>query len=75
MIARSKVGTYPLQIIIESIKGVDESLIIIDAFKKDILDICFVILFLLIIISFIYFYIIYLYNIFNVVGFTRSACD
>lgn len=59
MIARSKVGTYPLQIIIESIKGVDESLIMIDAFKKDILDICFVILsFIILYYKFIFYYII-----------------
>jgi hypothetical protein len=43
VISRSKVGTYPLQIIIETIKTKEESLVITDAFKNDILDVCYVI--------------------------------
>lgn len=45
-IAMSKVGTYPLQIIIETVKSKDEKLILIEAFKNDILDICYVYLIL-----------------------------
>jgi len=41
-IAQNKVGTYPLQLIIESIKIKEEGLIITDAFKNDILDLCYV---------------------------------
>ncbi len=40
--AMSKVGTYPLQIIIELIKTNEERFIVVDAFKDDILDLCFV---------------------------------
>jgi hypothetical protein len=41
-IAISKVGTYPLQIIIESIQTNQECIIIIEAFANVFLDACFV---------------------------------
>jgi len=61
MIARTKVGTYPLQIIIENIKTKEETLIIVDAFKKDLLETCFVIILI----------IDYLYNIRISTGFMQ----
>lgn len=39
-ISKSKVGTYPLQSIIESISTQEECLVIIDAFKNNILELC-----------------------------------
>jgi hypothetical protein len=41
-IATSKVGTYPLQAIIESLITNDEKIIILEAISENILDLCYV---------------------------------
>lgn len=41
-IATSKIGTYPLQAIIESLKFEEEKNLIIEIFKNDILELAFV---------------------------------
>ncbi len=41
-IAKSKVGTYPLQAIIETIKYDEERYIIIETFKNDIIELAYV---------------------------------
>ena len=43
-IATGKVGTYPLQAIIESIKYDEERFVIIDTFKNDIIELALVII-------------------------------
>lgn len=41
-IATNKIGTYPLQAIIESLKTEDEKMIVVETFRKDILNLSFV---------------------------------
>ena len=43
-IATGKVGTYPLQAILESIKYDEERYVIIDTFKNDVIELALVIL-------------------------------
>jgi hypothetical protein len=45
-ISKSKVGTYPLQSIIETLKTKDECMVIVDAFKNNILELCQVLFYL-----------------------------
>lgn len=45
-IATGKVGTYPLQAIIESIVYEEEKYVIIDTFKNDVIELSMVIIFL-----------------------------
>ena len=42
LIANSKIGTYPLQAVVELIKYDEERLIILDAFKNYVFELCFV---------------------------------
>jgi len=43
-IATGKVGTYPLQAIIENLQSDDEKYIVIDTFKNDIIELSLVII-------------------------------